>query len=263
VGTALNLIRADSLAAVTSADGDNLAARGTNNGELYVADVTARASLATVAGAVAGTEMQVDVVTLPALPSGSNTIGGVTLAQYTPASGRLPVDGSGVTQPVSATSLPLPTGAATLAEQQTQTTALQLLDNIVSGAGANVSQIGGAAPDPCLSGAKVFVAISQTTSTQLLTGTADNRTYVCGLLVTQAEASTQTFSLVSGTGSVCATGTAAMIGATSAANGMPLPFAIGGANASVAKSAANADNVCLVQSGSDRIAGVLSYVVAP
>ena len=35
-GTALNLIRADALAAVADADGDNVAARGTNKGELYV-----------------------------------------------------------------------------------------------------------------------------------------------------------------------------------------------------------------------------------
>ena len=55
----------------------------------------------TLAGAVSGTEMQVDVV--GALPTGANTIGAVNLAQYTPASGRLPVDGSGVTQPVSGT----------------------------------------------------------------------------------------------------------------------------------------------------------------
>lgn len=34
------------------------------------------------------------------------------------------------TQAISAASLPLPTGAATLAEQQTQTTALQLIDNL-------------------------------------------------------------------------------------------------------------------------------------
>lgn len=41
------------------------------------------------------------ITTLPALPTGSNTIGGVNLTQYTPVTGRLPVDGSGVTQPVS------------------------------------------------------------------------------------------------------------------------------------------------------------------
>lgn len=43
------------------------------------------------------------------------------------------------TQPVSASSLPLPTGAATLAEQQTQTTALQLIDNLPLAQGATTS----------------------------------------------------------------------------------------------------------------------------
>jgi hypothetical protein len=43
-------------------------------------------------------------------------------------SGRIPVDGSGVTQPVSATSLPLPTGAATSANQTTSNTSLASID---------------------------------------------------------------------------------------------------------------------------------------
>jgi hypothetical protein len=51
----------------------------------------------------AGTNNIGDVDIASALPTGSNTIGAVNLAQYTPASGRLPVDGSGVTQPVSGT----------------------------------------------------------------------------------------------------------------------------------------------------------------
>src|SRR5207249_2083909 len=63
-----------------------------------------------------------------ALPAGSATIGAVNLAQYTPASGRLPVDGSGVTQPVSAASLPLPSGAATSARQDTGNTSLASID---------------------------------------------------------------------------------------------------------------------------------------
>lgn len=46
-------------------------------------------------------------------------------------------------QAVTVASLPLPTGAATLAEQQTQTTALQLLDNAISGAGFNITQLNG------------------------------------------------------------------------------------------------------------------------
>lgn len=55
------------------------------------------------------------------------------------ASGKtLTVDGSAVTQPVSASSLPLPTGASTLVEQQTQTTALQLIDDVVATTGSAV-----------------------------------------------------------------------------------------------------------------------------
>lgn len=55
-------------------------------------------------------------------------------------SNTVTVDGSGVTQPISAASLPLPTGASTLAEQETQTThlaaietAIEILDNAISG----------------------------------------------------------------------------------------------------------------------------------
>lgn len=117
--------------------------------------------------------------------------------------------------------------------------------------------------DACDGGTKVFVAISQTTSTQLFAGTASNKTHVCSVTIVQPSASTQTYSLVSGTGSVCATGTAAMIGATTAANGLQQPFSAGAGSGTIAKSAANADNVCLLQSGTDRLTGVIGYVVAP
>jgi len=67
--------------------------------------------------------------------------------------GRLWVNGSSVTQPVSAASLPLPTGASTAANQSTANTALaaiqtavETIDNAVSGAGVNVSQINGVTP---------------------------------------------------------------------------------------------------------------------
>lgn len=75
VGTALNLIRKDTLAAVTDADGDNLAARGTNKGELYVKHVDA-----------------------------------------------IPVTDNGGSLTIDATSLPLPTGAATEATLSTFST---------------------------------------------------------------------------------------------------------------------------------------------
>lgn len=58
------------------------------------------------------------------------------------ASNALKTDSSATTQPISAASLPLPTGAATLAEQQTQTTSLQLLDDTVATTGAAITAKG-------------------------------------------------------------------------------------------------------------------------
>lgn len=76
-GTMAMAVRADSLAAVTSTDGDNIAARATNKGELYV--------------------KHADAVTV--------------------------------------------TGVSTLAEQQTQTTALQLIDDTVHAANAALGKV--------------------------------------------------------------------------------------------------------------------------
>jgi hypothetical protein len=122
-------------------------------------------------------ELQVDVLTLPALPTGSNTIGVVTanagsgtfvidVAEYGGSAvgagnaihvqpgtsavfpisdngGSITVDGTvAATQSgtwnvanVSGT-VSLPTGASTLAEQQSQTTALQLIDDPVGATGS-------------------------------------------------------------------------------------------------------------------------------
>lgn len=117
--------------------------------------------------------------------------------------------------------------------------------------------------DPCEGGTKVSVPISQATSTELFTGTASNRTYVCSVVILQPAASSQTYSLVSGTGTTCGTSTSALIGATSAANGMSVPFTAGNGGGTIAKTDTDADNVCLLQSSTDRINGVITYVVAP
>lgn len=97
------------------------------------------------------TTQPVSAASLP-LPSGAatsaaQTTGNTSLSSIDgklPAlvSNRVPVDGSGVTQPVSGTfwqatqpvsaaSLPLPSGAATSANQSTEITALQLIDDVV------------------------------------------------------------------------------------------------------------------------------------
>lgn len=116
-GTALNLIRADTLAGVTTADGDNLAARGTDKGEMYVKHVDA----------------------IPVTDNG----GSLTVDGTVGVSGTVPVSNAGTFAVQAAQSgtwnitnisgtISLPTGASTLAEQQTQTTSLQLIDDVVA-----------------------------------------------------------------------------------------------------------------------------------
>lgn len=101
-----------------------------------------------------------------------------------------------------------------------------------------------------------FVAISQTASTDLKTFT--NKGYICSIVIVSSDG--ESLSLVQGTGTTCATGTGALIGATTAANGMAIA-----ANGGVALgnlqlvTTTTAQHLCLLQSGTGRIAGVISY----
>lgn len=89
VGNAMILVREDARAgSLTTTDGDNVAARGNNKGEQYVKDTDAGALLTTIdadtgnistkidtlAGAVAGTEMQVDVLTMPTVTVNAHAV---------------------------------------------------------------------------------------------------------------------------------------------------------------------------------------------
>jgi hypothetical protein len=83
VGKAIMVERDDALTTVSPVEGDWIGLRGTAEGALWVQDFNSDAILAdtanidtnigTIAGAVAGSEMQVDVVA--ALPAGTNAIG--------------------------------------------------------------------------------------------------------------------------------------------------------------------------------------------
>ncbi len=85
------------------------------------------------------------------------------------AANALKVDGSAVTQPISAASLPLPTGAATLAEQQTQTTALQLIDNLPNTQGSTTSGQSGALALAAVTTAAPSYTTAQTSPLSLTT----------------------------------------------------------------------------------------------
>lgn len=180
--------------AVTSSALPSGAATSAKQDTLQTAVDAIKVAVEILDNTVAGAETQVDVITLPALPTGTNNIGDidvltvpaplnvtgagteiaalrVTLAND--STGLVSVDDNGgsltvdapvatpvfvrlsdgaaaiATLPVSAASLPLPSGASTLAEQQTQTTALQLIDDAVytDGVGTPSKAIGIAGTD--------------------------------------------------------------------------------------------------------------------
>lgn len=109
--------------------------------------------------------------------------------------------------------------------------------------------------DPC-TGAKQFIAISQTANSRYVIGNG-HRTYICSVLLVGADA--ENVSIVEGTGSVCATNTAAVIGGVTAANGPNLAanggFVEGNGGASVAAVNVNGDDVCVFESASGRVSG--------
>jgi hypothetical protein len=114
---------------------------------------TGNTSLGTIAGAVSGTEMQVDVITMPTTTvqatqldvddlNSTDDVVTVTGGVGQTADVKMTLDGESVpvtgtfwqaTQPVSAASLPLPSGAATSALQSTGNTFLGTIADAVSG----------------------------------------------------------------------------------------------------------------------------------
>jgi hypothetical protein len=136
------------------------AATAANQGTANTALSAIQTAVEVIDNAIAGSEMQVDVVS-SALPSGASTAAkqpalgtaGTASADVLTVQGiasmtALKVDGSAVTQPISAASLPLPTSAATEAKQDTGNTALsaiqtavQLIDNAVSGSELQVDVV--------------------------------------------------------------------------------------------------------------------------
>ena len=103
--------------------------------------------------------------------------------------------------------------------------------------------------------------LSQIASAQIITGAASKQTYICSIVIFSATA--QSVNLVEGTGTTCATGIAGLTGGTTASTGMSLA-----ANGSLSRgtgaglttfTAAAASNVCLLQSGTGQVSGVIIY----
>lgn len=121
--------------------------------------------------------------------------------------------------------------------------------------------------DPCEANVQLYLPISITTATttRIVTPSASNKTYICGLIAITAAANN--VGIVEGTGGTCGTGTAGVIGGTTAANG-PNFSANGGLALQSSKTAhaytagTNVD-LCLITSAATPLAGGIKYVQAP
>lgn len=101
-------------------------------------------------------------------------------------------------------------------------------------------------------------AINQTTSTTIITGTSGQRIYVCGIILVSATA--QNISLVEGTGTVCATGIAALIGGTTASVALAANGGfVGISHKPWMATQVNTNNLCVLQSGAGNVSGTISY----
>lgn len=116
--------------------------------------------------------------------------------------------------------------------------------------------------DPCQAVAKTTLAFSQADDAVLISGTAAKKTYICSMKIIAGAA--EIYSILSGTGSVCGTGTTVLAGSSTQANGLSLAAnggdVYGTGGFSVLVTGANADDLCLTQSGTNRLAGTLTYV---
>jgi hypothetical protein len=98
--------------------------------------------------------------------------------------------------------------------------------------------------------------INQTTSTDVKTFT--NVGYICSIILVSATA--QNISVIEGTGTVCATGTSAVIGGTSAS----MAVGVNGGFSAVSdrpwvQLGASADHLCILQSASGNVSGVVTW----
>lgn len=121
--------------------------------------------------------------------------------------------------------------------------------------------------DPCKYKTKTFTPISITTATttRIVAPSASNRTYICNLFLTSAAA--DNVGIVEGTGGTCGSGTAGVIGGTTAANGPNFPanggFSIGSGVSTVAATAGTNVDLCLITSAATPLAGTIGWVQSP
>lgn len=136
----------------------------------------------------------------------------------------------------------------------------------VASPSTNVVTVANPAADPCQTQAQTITPFTVATATTqaIVTGTSAKKIYVCYMYMQTGLANN--VAVISGTtAGSCAANVAALVGGTTAAAGLINAAnsgqAFGNGSASVLKTAANADDICLITSAAGPLAGVIKYVV--
>jgi hypothetical protein len=184
-----------------------------------------------------------------------------------------PITGSGTVTPYAtilcygASFLPLDTQGNLLADIATAPGVTNILQQLLAGITAlrpsplssplRVVEAAAAPQGNVCNGPLLPVPVSTSSNAQLIPGLAGRTIHLCtgGVLVVTTAGS---FSLVEGIGATCGTNTLAVIGSTTAANGVPLAanqgFLVNGG-----MSVVPGNNVCLLLTGTGLIAGNLQF----
>lgn len=106
--------------------------------------------------------------------------------------------------------------------------------------------------------------ISVTTNTQLITGTAAKHIYICSISIVVSAATN--VAIVSGTGTVCATGIGSAYGGGTTANagynfGANSGIAQGTGIGWIGRTAATGDNICILVSAANQTSGTMTYTI--
>lgn len=156
--------------------------------------------------------------------------------------------------------------AQTVVETDRTADAAETLSATVSSSrvNVNVAAINGLTPvtDPCAANTKTTTPVSLTARTVIIAAVSAKKNYICSIAI--AAGAAEVFNVVEGTGTTCQTGTAAVVGSTTAANGMSFAAnggfsAVGGTMTVLQGITANVDT-CIVPSGSNRLSGFVTWV---
>jgi hypothetical protein len=192
--------------------------------------------------------------TAGAIPAGTNAIGSLTAGSA--IIGKVGIDQTtpGTTNLVALTSSQVGVGATAAAVPANASY------NGLNVGGNLVGQIG----DPCQTVAKTYTPISITTvtTTRIVAPAASKKTYVCYMLLTSAAA--DNVGIVEGTGGTCGSGTAGVVGGTTAANGPNFAanggVSMGNGGFAVAATAGTNVDLCLITSAATPLAGHIAWV---